>query len=401
MVPFSFWKLDRTNRPAGVFFPPNRDCGMQINHPPAPARTALLLALTLAYAEPAHTGDSSSSGQGNGFVGAPFAKYSPETGFAGGAVGLYYFRLSADTGVEERPSSVSGGLTYTQKKQISTGIDYDFYFDGELYQWSGGFDYKRIPYDFYGVGNGSPKDPVDSYTPLWRGGDFEVTRNLIRSAVGEGLDAGVAGEVRDDRILSSNPGGPLSTGTIPGSRGGLSSGFGFLVMEDTRDNTFSTLSGEYLKFKAMYYGNATGSSFKFNRYDIDARDFITVGGKHTFAFQALAELVKGAEPFYTMAGLGGDVNTRGYFQGRFRDNDMLVLQAEYRVPLFWRFAFAAFGSAGEVAGTTSAFTLGGVKISAGAGIRFLVVQQERLGVRLDFGQGRDSSEIYFSILEAF
>jgi len=368
---------------------------------PARLRNIAVFTLALPCATPAHSEDSTSTAAGNGFVGAPFAKYSPETGFAGGVVGLYYFRLVTDTSADSRPSNVSGGVTYTQKKQISTGIDYDFYFGGGRYHWSGGFDYKKIPFDFYGVGDRSPKDPVDTYTPLWRGGDFEVTRNFISTARGEGLNAGVAGEVRDDRILSSSPGGPLSAGTIPGSRGGLSSGFGFLVMDDTRDNTFSTLSGAYVKFKAMFYGSATGSSFTFNRYDIDARKFITLGGRHTLAFQAIAELAKGAEPFYTMAGLGGDVNTRGYFQGRFRDNDMLVLQAEYRVPLYWRFAFAAFGSAGEVAGSTGAFTLGGVKISAGAGIRFLVVPQERLGVRLDFGQGRDSSEIYFSILEAF
>ena len=331
----------------------------------ARARSFALFALSLSFTAAARPDDSTDARSGSGFVGAPFAKYSPETGFAGGIVGLYFFRLGGDTTSDARPSSVSGGVTYTQKKQISTGIDYDFYFSGGLFHWSGGFDYKRIPFDFYGVGNRSPKAPVDTYTPLWRGGDFEVTRNLVRTAEGEGMNVGVAGEIRDDRMLSSNPGGPLSAGTIPGSRGGLSSGFGFLLMQDTRDNTFSTLSGDYVKFKAMYYGNASGSSFKFNRYDIDVRKFITLGGKHTLALQGLVELVKGAEPFYTMAGLGGDVNTRGYFQGRFRDNDMLVLQAEYRVPLIWRFAFAAFGSAGEVAGSTGGFTTGGVKVSAG------------------------------------
>ena len=172
-------------------------------------------------------------------------------------------------------------------------------------------------------------------------------------------------------------------------------------MYDTRDNIFSTRAGTYLKFKSMFYGRGTGSSFMFNRYDIDAREFVPVFGSHTVALQGLVELVSGNEPFYTMAQLGGDVNTRGYFQGRFRDNDMAVLQAEYRLPLFWRFGLAAFVAAGEVAGTTNEFTTAGVKYSAGAGIRFLVVEEERLGVRLDLGAGKDSSEVYLSILEAF
>ncbi len=371
--------------------------------PPVPSivRRSAYVLLAISTAVSAFAGDSTGSESGRGFVGAPFAKYAPETGFAGGAVGLYYFRPGGDTGSAARPSSVSGGVTYTQKKQISTGVDYDFYFGGGLYHWSGGFDYKKIPFDFYGVGNGSPKDPVDNYTPLWRGGDAEFTRNLARTDEGEGLNAGIAAEIRDDRILASDPGGSIAAGSVPGSRGGLSSGAGFVAMYDTRDNIFSSRTGEYVKLKAMLYGHASGSSFNFNRYDLDARKFFPVFGSHTVALQGLVELVRGVEPFYTMAELGGDVNTRGYFQGRFRDNDMAVVQAEYRLPLFWRFAFATFVSAGEVAGTLDRFTTPGIKYSAGAGIRFIVVEDERLGVRLDFGSGRDSSELYFSILEAF
>jgi outer membrane protein assembly factor BamA len=363
------------------------------------ARCVTIALLALSAAGPLFGEDTTKSG--TGWVGAPFAKYSPETGFAAGAVGLYYVRLGTDTGSLSRPSSISGGVTYTQKKQISTGVDYDFYFGGGLYHWSGGFDYKKIPFDFYGVGNGSPKDPVDNYTPLWRGGDAEFTRNFARTDEGEGLNAGVAAEIRDDRILASDPGGSIASGSVPGARGGLSSGVGIVAMYDTRDNIFSSRTGEYVKLKSMFYGNATGSTFKFNRYDIDVRKFFPVFDSHTIALQGLVELVRGAEPFYTMAQLGGDVNTRGYFQGRFRDNDMAVLQAEYRLPLFWRFGLAAFAAAGEVAGTLDGFKASGVKYSAGAGIRFLVVQDERLGVRLDFGTGRDSSELYFSILEAF
>jgi len=54
-----------------------------------------------------------------------------------------------------------------------------------------------------------------------------------------------------------------------------------------------------------------------------------------------------------------------------------------------------------VAGTLDEFEASGVIYSVGAGIRFLVVPDERLGVRLDYGAGRESSEVYFSILEAF
>ncbi|HUI63831.1 MAG TPA: BamA/TamA family outer membrane protein [Bacteroidota bacterium] len=345
----------------------------------------------------------SSSGSRRGVVGAPYVKYEPETGLAGGVVALYYFHLTSDSadGSADRPSSVSGGATYTQKKQISTGIDYDFYFASGVYHLSGGFDYKRIPYDFYGVGNRNPTDPVDSYTPLWRGGDAEFTRNFLRTPLGEGLNAGLGMEFRWDDILSSLQGKILQTGSVPGSKGGLSAGMGIVVNFDTRDNIFSSHEGEFCDFKATFYGRAIGGSFNFNRYTLDLRKFIPVGDTHTIAVQTLEVFVKGVEPFYTMAQLGGDNNLRGYFQGRQRNTDMSVLQAEYRLPLVWRFGLALFADAGEVAGALDAFRYSGIHYSAGAGIRFVVIPEEHLGVRLDYGIGSDSSELYFSILEAF
>lgn len=357
----------------------------------------------IARPDPEQSASDSSSGARQGVVGAPYVKYSPETGLAGGVVALYYLHISTDSakGSEDRPSSISGGATYTQKKQISTGIDYDFYFADGIYHLSGGFDYKRIPYDFYGVGNRNPTDPIDSYTPLWRGGDAEFTRNFLRTPFGEGLNAGIGMEFRWDDILSSMQGKILQVAKVPGSKGGLSAGMGLVLNYDTRDNIFSSREGEFCDFKATFYGRAIGGSFSFNRYTLDLRKFIPVSDTHTIALQTVLVLVKGEEPFYTMAQLGGDNNLRGYFQGRQRDNDMSVVQAEYRLPLFWRFGLALFADAGEVAGAVDEVTLPGIHYSAGVGIRFVVIPEERLGVRLDFGIGSDSSELYFSILEAF
>ena len=368
------------------------------------AAPLLLLAASGAASAQTETGSSdSSTGPRRGVVGAPFVKYAPETGLAGGVVALYYFHLTSDSadGSADRPSSISGGATYTQKKQISTGIDYDFYFASGVYHLSGGFDYKKIPFDFYGVGNRNPTDPVDSYTPLWRGGDAEFTRNFLRTSLGEGLNAGIGMEFRWDDILSSLQGKVLQSGTVAGSKGGLSAGIGMVLNLDTRDNIYSTHEGEFCDFKATFYGRAIGGSFNFNRYTLDLRKFIPLSDTHTIAFQTLEVLVKGVEPFYTMAELGGDSNLRGYFQGRQRNIDMSVLQAEYRLPLLWRFGLALFADAGEVAGALDAFRFSGIHYSAGAGIRFVVIPEEHLGVRLDYGIGSDSSELYFSILEAF
>jgi outer membrane protein assembly factor BamA len=337
-----------------------------------------------------------------GWAGAPYVEYAPETRLVGGFVAIYFFHFRGDSGASaSRPSSFSGGGSYTQKHQFSSAIDYDFYFAHDVYHWLGGLDYKRIPFDFFGVGDHNALSPTDSYTPLWRGGDYQVTRIFSLGGEDQEIEIGVGGELRSDKILSSNDGGPLKTASVPGATGGMLSGFGLVVNYDTRDNIYSSRSGDYASFNAYAYNKIIGSTFNFARYSLDVRHFIPVFKTHVLALQALVTIADGVEPFYAMAGLGGDVNMRGYYEGRFLDNDMAVIQAEYRLPIYWRFSFAAFADVGEVAGVLHQFDLPGLKYSVGAGIRFAIVPDERLNVRLDYGIGNDSQELYFSILEAF
>jgi outer membrane protein assembly factor BamA len=342
------------------------------------------------------------SGQSSsGFVGAPFAKYEPETGIAGGVVGLYYFRIHNDSGAENRSSDISAGGTYTQKNQLSFGVDYSLNFGNNGYFIFGGLDYKRIPFDFFGIGNNNSKNPIDNYTPLWRGGDVLMTRSILKTDTGLGLSAGLGADIRTNKILTSNQGGIIQTGSVPGSKGGVTSGLGWIVTYDTRDNAFSAQSGYYLDLRTFYYGKAIGSDFNFNRTTIDIRKFIPALPNQTFAVQGLLTVATGNEPFYMMSELGGEVNMRGYFEGRFRDRDMAVLQAEYRVPVIWRFGVVGFADIGEVSSTVHDFVISGLKYTFGAGIRLFVSQSERVVARLDYGIGKDSQELYFSVLEAF
>jgi outer membrane protein assembly factor BamA len=367
----------------------------------------ILLTSPLLGQEKSDSTKKSEDEPSHGIVGAPFIDYKPETKIAFGAAALYYFHLGNDTirgsidTTKNRPSSVSFGITYTQRHQFSTGTDYTLYFDHDKDYIFGGLDFKKIPFEFFGIGDHTPKDPIDNYTPLWRGGDILFTRNFYRSADGEGLSAGIGTEYRYDLILASDSGGLIQTGNVPGAKGGLSAGWGLIVDYDTRDNVFSSHSGLYADFRTMIYSKYVGGSFNFTRVTLDARDFIPVLTSHTFGMQGLLTFVSGVEPFYTMAGLGGEQVMRGIFESRFRDNDMAVFQAEYRMPVYWRFGLVGFADIGEVAHVIDGFNLQGIKWTAGAGIRFVVSEAEHVVVRLDYGFGNDSSELYLFVNEAF
>jgi outer membrane translocation and assembly module TamA len=101
--------------------------------------------------------------------------------------------------------------------------------------------------------------------------------------------------------------------------------------------------------------------------------------------------------------LGGDQLLRGYYGGRFRDQDLLALQAEYRMPVWWRLGAVGFVAAGQVAPKLDDLGLDRFKPAAGLGLRFLLSPEEGLNIRADYGWGFDveSSGFYLSIGEIF
>ena len=106
-------------------------------------------------------------------------------------------------------------------------------------------------------------------------------------------------------------------------------------------------------------------------------------------------------PFYYLSQLGGQNILRGYYQGRFRDKNLAALQAEYRLPLFWKLGGVAFANIGQVAARLSHFTFGNLHYTLGAGLRYLFDKKEKIQIRADIGFSRDSTGFYFSIFEAF
>ena len=107
-------------------------------------------------------------------------------------------------------------------------------------------------------------------------------------------------------------------------------------------------------------------------------------------------------PIRSIATLGGSNRMRGYYEGRFRDKQMLVLQSEARLPVYKRFGAVVFGGLGDVGKTIGDFSLADLKYSYGGGLRFAVNKTEKLNIRIDYGiTGNGSSGLYFQLGEAF
>jgi outer membrane protein assembly factor BamA len=107
-------------------------------------------------------------------------------------------------------------------------------------------------------------------------------------------------------------------------------------------------------------------------------------------------------PWREQARMGSSTIMRGYFGGRYRDNQYLAAQAEYRKPVHRLVTLALFGSLGQVQHHIDQFNFSDTRAAGGGGIRLLINKAKQVYARIDYARSTDhTSGFYFKIGEAF
>ena len=331
----------------------------------------------------------------NGWAALPLVSYSPETHLGLGAFGIYFFRLS-DELATTRPSSVAVVGLYTTRHQAIVELIPELYWDDERWHLWTKLDFRSFPDSFWGIGNHTPSSAEERFEQV----SYRM-RAWLRHRIFEELYVGVRNETQYLSVTEVQENGLFDTLAIPGEGGGWTVGLGVTVGWDWRDNAVDTRSGGLYQLTAMTWHPAFFSDYEFSRISMDLRHFVPLGSTHTIGFQVYSEVNVGHVPFQQMALLGGQDLMRGYFQGRYRDTAMLVGQAEWRFPIWWRFRGVLFAGAGDVTHHLRDYAEHGLKVAGGGGLRFSLNEQERLNLRVDVGASPESWGAYLSISEAF
>ena len=322
----------------------------------------------------------------------PIFFYTPETGAAGGAAALLLYR---DHG-SSRASSITGDIIYTQKKQIIVEFSGDQYFSRGVYRLQTDLLGQQYPNKLFGIGNDTPSGSEEDYTPK----SFQIKATLS-ARIMPNVNVGPSLRYESVSMREVDPTRLIATRTLTGSTGGASSGLGFVANWDSRDNTFAAYTGSFYQFTALFYQKSFGGDFNYSDFQFDLRNFFEVTKGQVLAVQAGAELMGGDVPFNNLARFGGQNLLRGYYDGRYRDKNGAALQAEYRVPVWWRFGVVGFAGIAQVADRVAQFGLNRFWFAAGAGVRFAWSPEERINIRLDYGIGSHSDGMYITVTEAF
>jgi hypothetical protein len=349
-------------------------------------------AVTLPARQSQEGASDSSQTTKSGIYPLPIIFYMPETGTAIGAAALYVYRNPDIL----RASTITGDVIYTAKKQIIIELDADLYFSRGIYRLLTYLNFQKFPNKFFGIGNSTSESDEENYTPR----TYYLNGVLYRKVFSY-INAGPAIRFEEVTMKDTDPAGKLVSGMIPGSRGGTLVGVGFVGNWDSRDNTIAAQSGSLYQLTALFYRRALGSDFKFSDVQIDTRNFFEIVPGQILAIQAAGEFIDGIAPFHHLARFGGSSLLRGYYDGRYRDNQGVALQAEYRVPVWWRFGAVGFVGAAQVADKISRLALNRFWLAGGVGLRFAWSPEERVNIRLDYGVGNNSSGMYITVTEAF
>ena len=334
----------------------------------------------------------------NGVFVLPLLYYTPDTRWAVGAAGVYYFKVkpSGHTDVSPRVSYLQFLADYTQNKQLDTWASWHVFTQDEKFLLKGDLRYRDFPDRFYGIGNNSSEAQKEQYSY-----QLFVFKSLQLKKVKPGFFVGFDYEFRYEYNFTYAPNSALASGTITGYKGGIGSALGLVSISDTRDNIINPYKGRYAEFSTYFFSPLLKSTFSFQTINATYQQYWQPKPKHVLAWQTKVRLSFGEVPFLDLSTLGNDDILRGYPKNRFRDNHFFATQLEYRFPLFWRFGGVAFGGVGDVFGPSSTLNSSHLKYSIGTGLRFVVDPAERLNIRLDYGYGREGGYFYFMVGEAF
>jgi outer membrane protein assembly factor BamA len=349
------------------------------------------------------------------FLPLPVLGYSPEKGLEMGAAMLYSFYTNKNSPDRvTRNSAISLIPSITTKNQYKIDLKSDIWTKDNTWHFRGELRYHNYPVYFYGIGDTTHYDD----RTLVGNTRFKIQLEGERRITGH-FYLGASLMYQYNEYTAKDDKGIYPGLMLTDKTGGNVTFLGVTGIFDNRDNQNFTTKGSWLKLNVAY-APAFLSTRPLWKIEAQGKQFFSISPKSTIGFNGYLNSVQGKNiPFYLLPEMGNDMIMRGYYTGRYRQQNYLALQTEYRYLIdpkirikIWfvdtspTFALAAFAGTGTVF-SNSNFQLSHWKPNYGMGVRYFYDKAARLSVRIDYGWGEKrpgenrQSGFYLSLAEAF
>jgi outer membrane protein assembly factor BamA len=349
-------------------------------------------------------------------AGSPVLGYSPTTGVSAGVAGNVAFYTGVPEGT--RISSIVTSATATTKAQllVSFKMNMSSFENNWRIEADNRFFWTSQP--TYGLGSDTPDaaklDMKFNHYRIFDKYYDQVHRNVF---LGAGLVYNIHNNVRppddvDPEVFADSPYITYSEEFGFDLDSQTSSGVSLHALVDSRDGAINPSRGWYANASyLMFFEDFLGGSSSWQQFSYDLRTYARVSrdARHKIAFWTFGDLVTGGvAPYLDLPSTGGDTyarSGRGYPQGRFRGEEMLYAEAEYRwtVTKSGLFGMVAFVNTETLSNEQADEELfDSFATGAGFGFRFMLNKRSKTNLCMDIGFGRDGSKaVYFGVQEAF
>lgn len=329
--------------------------------------------------------------------------YTPEMGFTiAGSILLSYKTNPGDSLIQRSSTPISFGVSSTGAIFFSSIVS-TFWLEDKLRIYADIW-YKDMPDNYWGTGyeNAYSIPESDSTTAYQRQWWWFNPRFLWQFKpnyfLGLNVDYNYTG------ATEPSPGVSMDRDYIKFGPDNFNSGIGIIASYDSRDIPVNAWSGTYLNLRATFYTPALGGDNEYQIYMLDFRKYFRIKQKgHTLAIQLKTRLGIGDVPYGEMSQVGTPFDLRGYRWGRYRDNSMIFLLAEYRHTFKKRSGdLSKHGAVGWIGtGSISENPYHFRDWLPNFGFGYRLEMQPRMNLRIDIGIGRETAGFYFNFTEAF
>lgn len=372
------------------------------------------------------------------FIPLPVIAATPTTGWMFGVAPGAYWRLGDPSNTSL--SNALGTVIYTTKKQVLITAKANTFFEGDRWNMQTDFRYFITSQPTYGLGTGpqsakpigtgsadysdNPFQPIETSQMM----EFNFLRfhNTIMKRHGDSRFFYGLGYHLDyhfkiqDNLLNLDTMPPIVT-----SHYGYSTKYGFdpeqyttsgisvNFLYDSRDNAVNPYKGRYAFINLRMNPTWLGSTKSSNLLWVEYRDYLHLSKnrpRHLIGWWSYGWFTTGgAVPYLDLPGVGWDFfgrSGRAYTQGRFRGQNMLYSELEYRVPLQKK--KETFGAVAFVNGTTATnkdaniWLFDYVDVGYGFGLRVMINKKSRANLAIDVAFGEyGANGFYFGLNEVF
>ncbi len=359
----------------------------------------------------------------NHLIAFPTLGYQPANGFTFGFISQYSFKIKP----ENKISLLSGGASYSTKKQVLMYAKNNMYIGNDQFFFSGDFRYYVFSQDNYGLGTdivpwGSEFQDFD-YNDIKQPMNYNyfkfhetVSYNIFPSFfIGAGIHFDSYTNIKDKLLDVANE--KYTYHYTYSKKYGFSdknyyvNGVSLNLMYDSRDNLINTNTGLFLNMNYRFNPETNPNKYKSSTLLLESRYFIPISKtckQHVLGLWAYGQfLASGRLPYLNLPTIGWDQNSRsgkGYIQGLFRGTNLVYFESEYRFPITKNQMIS--GTVFANATTASDFEKNlrlfeSVQPAVGVGLRILLDKNTLTNFIVNYGLGRDSQTFYFNDGEGF